>query len=668
MISYDLPPTKPDNPFVGLDLETTGLDFHKDEISLVGLFVDGEAFALRWNPYAQVHLDALAENCTFIIHNGFGFDLPFLVAKGMDISKWRVYDTAIGERHIASSGYFLPKSYKNMVKDRRRIDLEKDKSNVSGGFVWKEEQPLSETQAKYVYDDLKHLVPCFDIQVGMLLRRRHEMPKGADELAALMLDQQAVIPTAYLNASILPLDYQKLARDFEETRLRISELQQELGIKPSYSLGRETVAKLLAEHGVEYTHKGMVGAKTLRERYPSPVTEAIARALLLRTEGTQDEYLQACHDLGLEPRFSLGATDVRILFRRREEINYEWNSVSKDKLELMTVQDMYTIGAKPVLSETAKLLIELLDARTDNSKRAALLQQFQEHQGLRSTYMLSGAGSGRYTAKGEMEYEDYAKRSYQGKRVQQAQNIKREFRPLYIASKDKWFLILDYAQQELRIQAALYDPEMTAVLVSGEDLYQRVADLREIDRFTAKVVTLALCYGIGRTKASQLYTNPELRKAFPTQEDRDSVWYGFRDDWPSSAKRVQSAYNASNSMFSPTRITIPGGMTRLLQPRSGDMGTVSPSDLLNTPIQGAAGAASKRALVTLVEQGFAKNLAIALHDEFGLIFDSREEAEGAQPLVEKIMSEACRSVVVEAGGADIEFPVESTVAQSWEKP
>ena len=654
MLRYDLPPAGPDNPYVGLDLETTGLDFYKENITLVGLWVDGQGYALPWDETTILQLKAMqGHGCIFVMHNGFGFDLPFMIAKGVDVSTWQVYDTAIGERQIMATGYYYPKSYKNTVKAHLDIDLEKDKTVVEKGFHWNGER-LSEKQESYVLDDIAHLVSCFEAQVTVLDGRDDRLPEGADEIKALVLDQQAVIPTAYLNASVLPIDIDTLQTDYDAEAESIEEMLNKLGIQPYYKLGRAEVVELLWRQAqIEYKHAGLVGAETLEKDYPSNISTQIANAMRAKKSKNWPAYNRECHELGIEGTVYLGLKQIKDLLEPKWG-EYPYETVSKDNLRAWDNDD-------------SNMVADLLEARSHNSKRLALIQMHEEHGGLRSTYMLSGSASGRYTAKGESEHDGYKRDDRKGKVIQQAQNILKEFRPRYIKTEDKWFLILDYAQQELRIQAAMFDTHMTEVLQRGEDVYQAVADKRGIDRWTAKQVTLGLCYGMGKGPGSQLAKY--YSKEFPTQASRDALWNGFHADWPITSQRIKDAYEESNKAFHPFPIVIPGGMIRVLQPRkTGQSHTVSPSDILNTPVQGAGGVAAKRSLVMLTYRGYAPHLRIALHDELGLLFDTEEEVRRAAPIVATIMSDACNSVVEEVGGANVEFPVEVFVGQCWGKP
>ena len=93
------------DPIVSLDLETSGLRHTRDHIILAGWYVDGKAYTVQWEHINKAMAQLMLEDqrITWVLHNS-AFDLRFLKAQGLDVSKMNVADTmclamALSENH-----------------------------------------------------------------------------------------------------------------------------------------------------------------------------------------------------------------------------------------------------------------------------------------------------------------------------------------------------------------------------------------------------------------------------------------------------------------------------------------------------------------------------------------------------------------------------------------
>jgi len=213
------------------------------------------------------------------------------------------------------------------------------------------------------------------------------------------------------------------------------------------------------------------------------------------------------------------------------------------------------------------------------------------------------------------------------------QNITRGhgLRDLIVADDDDQVLVVaDYEQMELR-QFAHYaeDERMRAAFLSGDDLYQQVADLLGVDRHIGKMITLASQYGAGWRKTKEQAIAFAYRLG---QEDR--VPELMELDWKAATERFHANYRVRHLQwlteaqaqrrgnYGEQYIRTVGGRRmrpKLLTKKRGD--GLPPiqihifKDLGNSLIQGSCADLMKESIIAMGEAGYGEAMRLTVHDE-----------------------------------------------------
>lgn len=200
---------------------------------------------------------------------------------------------------------------------------------------------------------------------------------------------------------------------------------------------------------------------------------------------------------------------------------------------------------------------------------------------------------------------------------QPARNKKYPVREAFVASPGNVLLVGDYSQIEPRLMAHLsQDPQLLEIYHHGGDIYQGIADRIHITRKQAKVLVLALMYGMGPQKMADTL-RISLREAEKFMADFFGTFRVFAK-WKRYIEEKAKVDKACYTLF---------GRRRLL-PRitSRDWMGQCLRQAVNTTIQGSAADLIKITMVALVEELKAKyneadrpQLILQVHDE--LVFD-----------------------------------------------
>jgi len=140
---------------IALDIETTGLDWRRDEIGTVQLQVDATTYVIRVNGRIPNHLKAVIEDARVrkVLHHAM-FDLRFL-ARRWDVIPANVVCTKIASKLAEPEAPKKEHSLAPLVKRYLGISLDKTEQTSE----WTGE--LSESQVRYAADDVRYLVPLF---------------------------------------------------------------------------------------------------------------------------------------------------------------------------------------------------------------------------------------------------------------------------------------------------------------------------------------------------------------------------------------------------------------------------------------------------------------------------------------------------------------------------
>lgn len=140
---------------IAVDIETTGLDWRRDEIGTVQLQVDDTTYVIRVNRRTPNHLKAVIEDARVrkVLHHAM-FDLRFL-AHRWDVIPANVACTKMASKLAEPGAPKKEHSLAPLVKRYLGIDLDKTEQTSE----WTGE--LSNAQVRYAADDVRYLVPLF---------------------------------------------------------------------------------------------------------------------------------------------------------------------------------------------------------------------------------------------------------------------------------------------------------------------------------------------------------------------------------------------------------------------------------------------------------------------------------------------------------------------------
>ncbi len=195
-------------------------------------------------------------------------------------------------------------------------------------------------------------------------------------------------------------------------------------------------------------------------------------------------------------------------------------------------------------------------------------------------------------------------------------------------------VVADYEQMELR-QFAHYalDERMRAAFLSGDDIYQQVADLLGVSRAIGKMITLASQYGAGwkTTKAQAIVYAFKLGEGAQVPELGRLDWkslmakfhINYRVEWLAEATERQARMRGQVG-GEQYILTVGGRRMRpkliKLPPTSQRAGLLIPifKDLGNSLIQGSCADLMKESMIAIAEAGYIEQMRLTVHDEIVL--------------------------------------------------
>jgi DNA polymerase I-like protein with 3'-5' exonuclease and polymerase domains len=177
-------PTVPDNlsNVVGIDLETTGLDFIRNEILLLIIGDKDNQYVYDWTSWDELVrisfiLELTKKYTQFIGHN-LGFDLPFLMRRcGSDIfDNCDIYDTMVSEQILIKG---TTKSASLDATLQRRLKIEPLSKHIRMEFTLMSNTTpfFDDRHIRYAAEDVQYLESLKEIQQNLIRKF------GSNELA-----------------------------------------------------------------------------------------------------------------------------------------------------------------------------------------------------------------------------------------------------------------------------------------------------------------------------------------------------------------------------------------------------------------------------------------------------------------------------------------------------
>ena len=140
---------------VAIDIETTGLDWRRDQIGTVQVQVEDVTYIIRANGQVPIHLKAVVEDVRVrkVLHYAM-FDLKFL-ARQWNIAAANVACTKIASKLAEPEKPHREHSLAPLVQ--RYLGVSLDKTQQVSDWA----DALSDAQINYAADDVRYLVPLY---------------------------------------------------------------------------------------------------------------------------------------------------------------------------------------------------------------------------------------------------------------------------------------------------------------------------------------------------------------------------------------------------------------------------------------------------------------------------------------------------------------------------
>lgn len=440
---------------IGLDTESTGLDYFNDTLLLIQLEVNGLIYVFDVVGFDPEHLtyifeDIKSRNVQVTAHNA-KYDIQ-VIRYNTNIRLENVYCTMISEGVIGAGLEEFYQSLDTLTDNYLDVFLDKLlRDQFIGSTI------VVQEQLEYAAEDAYYLNQLRDIQIGLL--REKKLLKIAE------LENNLVPVVAWMEYEGILID-EKL---WEQLTYEATQMAEELRVKVLDHLFDAVTEKILKE-------KNALDACALLN-----VTHKKTKKMINHLEGiTEPDYVLST----VRENFNLGSWRQKLALLNL----YGVPTPSTDKKILKQFVIEFPILRELIeYSENAKLV---------SSFGKDYLQKINPATGrLHASANQLGARSGRW--------------SYSNPNLQQIpkENDKRGvlYRQCFIARPYHKLLTVDYDQAELRLLGAVAnEPEFIKAYQEGIDIHVLTAtkiygilpeEVTELQRWTAKQINFAIVYG-----------------------------------------------------------------------------------------------------------------------------------------------------------------------------
>lgn len=595
---------------LAVDIETSGLSPWKDKVAVVSIYGDqSDSLAVlhvRGNipPELKQFLEEPHRRHTY--HNGVSFDLPFLMAHGVEADRARLYDTLTGATVVAS-GTRQSERVNLKAEVDKRLGITLAKSVDHGSWM---DPELNEQQLKYCSDDISNI---------HALRRAQELEADrTGQTRHLELESAITGVTARMTHNGLPIGMDALDAWLEEQHTRevelITELHREFG-HVNYG-SHVQVKQLFHDLGVDL-----------------PTTEA--------------DFLQELAYDGpeglLERREYQLKTGVRVSPRFQRAVEALGHTGAVDADTLIKYARVDQLRAEKVI-ETLERVVELRHALKRQQSYGPKFQANHIHDGVvHSRYWQVGADTGRFTSSDP-----------------NLQQVPKDGRWVF-GHRPGWSIVsVDYSQIEFVIAAYLANDQVALDLCArGGDIHRAVAaqlfgvdedQVTDKQRRVSKACSFTLIFAGG---AKRLVSQARQNGAKITEPEGRELVKLFFSRFRGLAADRQRAYDMTQSGRRVVEVRLASGFRRLLVGSK-----LKPTTLLNTRVQGTAAIGLKMALLHASRAGLGMYLGAPVHDELVACVPTEWAQEYSDEL-SKCMIAGMRTWI------DAPIRVEAKIGETW---
>lgn len=556
---------------IALDLETSGLRPHADKIAVVSMYGDESSTlgVLHVRGHIPAELKRFLEqpHRRLTTHNGVGFDLPYLLHAGVEVTAPKLYDTLVGGTVLApNSRRDYRVSLKAEVDRRLGVTLAKDADHTS----WMN-PVLTEQQVQYCAEDIVH--------IHALRRSQEQKARETGQVKILDLESQLVGTTARMTHRGFPISLEELHGFLEEEAV----ISAELGGELSEALG--------AINWGSHVQVKEVFQRVAGITLPTTEADFLKEVISNGPEGLLD---------GDRYDFKL-MRDFSVPFRKSIDLLGPGMFLSEENLILLRSEDIKQA------ERAIEYLTKLVRLKQANKRQQSYGPKFEaQHvwEGIvHARFWQCGADTGRYTSSDP-----------------NLQQVPVNMRHVFGHRPGFSMVSVDYSQIEVVGAAYLANDKVLLKLIeSGGDVHTMVAealfglkpgtitDKKDRRRRLSKACSFTLLFGGG---AKRLVQQARVEQAPITLAEGKELVELFFNRFKGLAQERRDAYQTARAGHRAIKLNIASGLKRTLV--GGD---IRPTKILNTLVQGAAAGGLKHGLLVATKRGLAPWLCGTVHDE-----------------------------------------------------
>lgn len=513
--------------YVGLDIETTGLDPFNDTITLVTIAYDDGCTLAYHLPETLAEVDhelsalySRRADVTLVLHNS-PFDLPFLdIQLGVGIPE-RVHDTQVAEQ-LLTAGLGAPHcTLASLAEKYLGITLDK---SIREGFIGNTGE-LTRDQVDYAKRDAEVLLP--------IAKKQLELIEAAGLLPIWEIESAVTPVFCHMKRWGIRLDPDRLNPVIRQAEAELELLRSRLLDSLTYHVQALRIARFDA-------------GQAERNAYQSELEEVSDEIRLHWAYGGRENFPEEFRDetvdkdgqpKGLKRYLRHELKEWRKehprppkpKFSEMEPIDLNSPLQLKAALESLLkkgIPDTGIVTLKRLLAESEGEAQQVLSDLVAYRDKAKLVQAFGE----KLVEKIAPDG---------MVHPDYTQYgTHSGRPTSSSPNVlqipaKDALRRAFIPRDGYRFVICDYSQMELRILAELSgDSGMISTYRNGEDIHRKTgqdilqrAEITEHERKVAKVCNFAISYG---GEAGTIRTTLAKDGTFISQQEAESFISGWR--------------------------------------------------------------------------------------------------------------------------------------------